>query len=94
MSIAARSNPRAAQCGIVAHRVGVPEERYVYSSTTHPIPALQRSAMWYCRTVKRDWMRRGWVPQPAGLGNQAPTMDAVPPILLYLAPEERHVPFV
>ena len=27
-----------------------PEERYVYSSATHPIPALQRSAMWYCRT--------------------------------------------
>ena len=27
-----------------------PEERYVYSSATPPIPALQRSAMWYCRT--------------------------------------------
>ena len=27
-----------------------PEERYVYSSATHPIPALQRSAMWYCGT--------------------------------------------
>ena len=27
-----------------------PEERYVYSSATHPTPALQRSAMWYCRT--------------------------------------------
>ena len=26
---------------------------------------------------KRDWMRRGWVPQPVGLGNLAPTMDAV-----------------
>ena len=29
-------------------------------------------AMW-----KPDWMRRGWVPQPVGQGNQAPTMDAV-----------------
>ena len=31
--------------------------------------------MWYCGTpepVER------WVPQPVGLGNQAPTMDAVP----------------
>ena len=27
-----------------------PEERYVYSSATPPTPALQRSAMWYCRT--------------------------------------------
>ena len=27
-----------------------PEERYVYSSATRPTPALQRSAMWYCRT--------------------------------------------
>ena len=27
-----------------------PEEQYVYSSATRPIPALQRSAMWYCRT--------------------------------------------
>ena len=44
--------------------------------------------------AKRDWMRRGWVPQPVGRGNQAPTMDAVPRILvqlLHLAPEGRHV---
>ena len=25
--------------------------------------------------AKPDWMRRGWVPQPVGQGNQAPTMD-------------------
>ena len=29
-----------------------PEERYVYSSATRPTPALQRSAMWYCRTPR------------------------------------------
>ena len=29
-----------------------PEERYVYSSATPPIPALQRSAMWYCHTPR------------------------------------------
>ena len=47
--------------------------------------------------AKPDWMRRGWVPQPVGRGNQAPTMDAVPRILvqlLNLAPAGRHVPFV
>ena len=27
-----------------------PEERYVYSSATRLTPALQRSAIWYCRT--------------------------------------------
>ena len=27
--------------------------------------------------AKPDWMRRGWVPQPVGRGNQATTMDTV-----------------
>ena len=35
--------------------------------------------------------RRGWVPQPVGLGNQAPTMDDAPQIVPHLAPEGRHV---
>ena len=39
-------------------------------------------------------MRRGWVPQPVGRGNLAPTMDTVPRIVLHLAPAERHLPFV
>ena len=47
--------------------------------------------------AKPDWMRRGWVPQPVGQGNQATTMDAVPRILVqlvHLAPEGRHVLFI
>ena len=41
--------------------------------------------------ITGGWMRRGWVSQPAGLENQAPTMDDTPPILLHLAPAGRHV---
>ena len=36
-------------------------------------------------------MRRRWVPQPNGLGNQAPTMDDAPQIVPHLAPEGRYV---
>ena len=41
--------------------------------------------------ITGGWMRRGWVSQPVRLGNQAPTMDDTPPILLHLAPAGRHV---
>ena len=44
--------------------------------------------------AKQDWMRRGWVPQPVGRGNLAPTMRAghrIWVLLVRLAPEGRHV---
>ena len=48
--------------------------------------------MWYClHTVKPVGVGS---PNPLGLENQAPTMDAVPPILPHLAPAEQHVLFV
>ena len=37
------------------------------------------------------WIRRGWVPQPAGRGDLSPTMDTAQPIVPHLAPEGRHV---
>ena len=39
-----------APCKFVASVPFAPEEQYVYSSATRLTPALQRSAMWYCRT--------------------------------------------
>ena len=47
-----------------------PEERYVYSSATPPIPALQRSAMWYCRTPL----------EPVGVGCPNPSGEATSPL--------------
>ena len=46
--------------------------------------------MWYCRTPLN---RRRWVPQPAGRGNLAPTMDEHIELGLILpfAPEGRYV---
>ena len=44
--------------------------------------------------AKPDWMRRGWVPQPVGRGDLAPTMRAghrIWVLLVHLAPEGRHV---
>ena len=44
-----------------------------------------------CGIVAHRGIRRGWVPQPIGRGNLAPTMDAAPQIVPPFAPEERYV---
>ena len=64
-----------------------PEERYVYSSATRPIPALQRSAMWYCRTRS---VGVGF-PNPLGKETSPPTIDTAPQIVPHLPPAGRHV---
>ena len=58
----------------------------------HQIPQSPRGAtgvsVAHCET------RRGWVPQPIGRGDLAPTMRAghrIWVLLMYLAPEGRHV---
>ena len=45
-------------------------------------------------TLPHRWTRRGWVPQPIGQGNLAPTMADISVTgdsILHLAPEGRHV---
>ena len=58
--------------------------------------AARREGNFNARTQRRRetgerGIRRGWVPQPAGRGNLAPTMDTAPPIVPHLAPEGQHV---
>ena len=53
----------------------------------HVPPGYRRRENW--NVSKRSCIRRGWVPQPIGRGNLAPTIADV---LVYLAPEGRQVP--
>ena len=53
----------------------------------HVPPRYRRHENW--NVSNRSCIRRGWVPQPIGRGNLAPTIADV---LVYLAPEGRHVP--
>ena len=55
----------------------------------HVAPRYGRHENW--NVSNRSWIRRGWVPQPVGRGNLAPTMDTAPPILPHLPPEGRQV---
>ena len=62
-----------------------PEGRHVYRKPHTPNnqsprgatckPEYGRRENW--KVSKRSCMRRGWVPQPAGRGDRAPTMGAV-----------------
>ena len=55
----------------------------------HIQPPRSRGAQ--CGNVAHRGIRRGWVSQPIGRGNLAPTMDTAPQIVPPFAPEERYV---
>ena len=78
-----------------------PEGRHVYRKPIPPIPTPAEHNMLSEMGgygITGDWMRRGWVSQPVGLGNQ-PTIARSNETsctngkgtLVYLAPEGRHV---
>ena len=69
-----------------------PEGRNVYS--TWHAPNNQSPSGAICGSVAHRETRRGWVPQPIGRGDLAPTMRAghrIWVLLVHLAPEGRYV---